>query len=194
MSRRPFRLSALLLLSAVMLAVVPAANATCTAGAKQVFSQFGDANYYSLLPNGGFESGKASWTAVGGAAVVAGNETFALSGKGANSLSLPAGASATSVAFCIAADTPLARFVMRLKSGYDRLAAPRRGGRQPGAAARRPSRGRPPTWAPSPQIRLWLTNFAFLAPNGEITIQLRATATSGSWLVDDFFLDPFKKR
>jgi hypothetical protein len=176
-----------------MLVIVPAANATCTSGAKPIFSQFGDANYYLLLPNGGFESGKASWTATGGAAVVPGNETFALAGKGDNSLSLPAGASATSSTFCITADTPLARFVMRLKSGTTgslRLDAMIGSLAFPLGTVTSTSTA----WAPSPQVRIWLTNFASLARSGEITIQLRATATSGSWLVDDFFLDPFKKR
>ena len=189
---RPFRLPALLVMAAALLAIVPAADASCTSGAKQVFSQFGDLNYYSLLPNGGFESGKTSWTTTGTAAVVAGSEPFALSGKGTSSLSLPTGTSATSSAFCIASDTPLARFVMRLGSGTTgslRLDAVVGSLVLPLGTVTSNST----SWAPSPQIKLWLTNFAFLAPSGEITIRLRATATSGSWQVDDFFLDPFKK-
>jgi hypothetical protein len=176
-----------------MLAIVPAGNAACTSGAKQVFSQFGDANYYSLLANGGFESGSTSWTTAGRAAVVGGNETFSLAGGGSHSLSLPVGASATSARFCIASDTPLARFVMRVPSGTNgvlRLDAIV-DGRPPLSVGSVSARSA--NWAPSPQVKLWLTNFAFLAPTGTITIRLRVTATTGTWLVDDFFLDPFKK-
>jgi hypothetical protein len=181
-------------MAAALLVAAPAADASCVSGAKQVFSQFGDANYYSPLPNGGFESGKTSWATTGAAAVVAGNQPFALSGsgKGTSSLSLPSGSSATSSTFCITKDTPLARFVMRLRSG---TAGALRLDAVVGSLVL--SLGtvtsNSTTWAPSPQIRVWLTNFALLSPSGEVNIRLRATATSGAWQVDDFFLDPFKK-
>src|SRR5262245_33496686 len=101
-----------------LFALAPGASAAnCTAGAKQVFAPWGDANYYSLLPNGGFESGKNGWTTTGAATVVAGNEPFNLSGKGAYSMSLPVGSSATSPSFCIESKTPLMRFVSRLAAG-----------------------------------------------------------------------------
>jgi hypothetical protein len=189
---RRFRLLMIAAAAGASLMVVPAANADCTPGAKQVFAPWGDANFYSLLPNGGFESGKIFWTLTGGAAVVAGSEPFALSGKGASSLSLPLGASATSPVFCIQSNTPLMRFVSRLATGasgtlrLDAVVAgvPMSLGSISGSST---------TWAPSPQVKLWLTNFMWLAPSGSINIQFRATATAGAWMLDDVYLDPLKR-
>jgi hypothetical protein len=175
-----------------LLTVAPAASANCTPGAKQVFAPWGDANYYSLLPNGGFESGKAGWAVSGGAMVVTGNEPFNLSGKGVSALSVPLGGSATSPTFCIQSKTPLMRFVSRLAAGTSgtlRLDAVVNGlPMSLGSVA-----GSSTTWAPSRQVNMWLSNFAWLAPSGEITIQFRVTATAGSWLIDDVFLDPLKR-
>src|SRR4051794_1792968 len=114
---RNFKRIAVAAACGALLALAPAASANCTPGAKPVFASWGDANYYSLLPNGGFESGKNGWTTSGGATVVAGNEPFSLSGRGASAMSLPLGASATSPMFCIEANTPLMRFVRRLAAG-----------------------------------------------------------------------------
>jgi hypothetical protein len=189
---RNFKRIAVAAACGAFLALAPAASANCTPGAKPVFASWGDANYYSLLPNGGFESGKNGWTTSGGATVVAGNEPFSLSGRGASAMSLPLGASATSPMFCIEANTPLMRFVRRLAAGSSgtlRLDAILNGvpmslGSISGSST---------TWAPSPQVNLWLANYARLAPSGQICIQFRVTATAGSWLIDDVYLDPLKR-
>lgn len=175
------------------LAMAPAAGAMqCAPGAQQVFAQFGDASYYTLLPNGGFESGKTAWTTTGSATVAVGNEPFNLSGKGASSLTLPAGASATSPVFCIQAKTPTMRFVRRLAAGaggtlrLDAVVAgvPLSLGTISGTST---------AWAPSPVVNLWLSSFTVLAPQGALDIQFRVTAISGTWQIDDVFLDPLKR-
>lgn len=187
------RIIAFLAALAAVLGVVPASQAACTAGGSQVFSRWGDLNYYSLLPNGGFESGKNQWTLAGTASVASGNESFELAGDGSWSLSLPAGSSALSPSFCIESATPLVRWVQRLASGttgtlaVDALVN--------GTAYRLATvTGTSTVWAPSPQVGIWLSSFSALTGTGSLTAQLRIAAASGSWRVDDVYLDPLKRR
>jgi hypothetical protein len=68
----------------------------------QPFLPLGDANYYELMSGGDFEGSLAGWTLTGGAKPIAGSEPYAATGSlGANSLSLPAGASAQSPFMCV---------------------------------------------------------------------------------------------
>src|SRR5436305_7253622 len=95
---------------------VPAANAgvlvasapSCaTEHLSQPFAGFGDSASYTPVPGGSFESGSADWTLSGGAKVVTGNETYKVGGAGdSRSLSLPAGATATSPAICVGIHEP----------------------------------------------------------------------------------------
>src|SRR3954451_22077002 len=56
----------------------------------KVFAPWHDNKGYVLSENGGFEQGDAGWTLAGGAAVVEGNETFAVGGAGDHqALALP---------------------------------------------------------------------------------------------------------
>ena len=45
----------------------------CDPSSTQAFAQWGDSALYTLLPNGSFENGSASWALSGGARVVDGN-------------------------------------------------------------------------------------------------------------------------
>jgi hypothetical protein len=68
----------------------------------KVFAQWHDNKSYVLTDNGGFESADTGWTLADGAAVTEGNETFAVGGAADHqSLTLPAGSSATSPANCV---------------------------------------------------------------------------------------------
>ena len=71
------------MLSAVAILVVPAAaQAACpTTQTTKAFQAFGDNNDYSLVPNGGFETGTSGWS-LSGAAVTAGNEPWSVRGAG----------------------------------------------------------------------------------------------------------------
>jgi hypothetical protein len=53
----------------------------CSPMATQAFASWGDQSAYTLLPNGSFENGGASWALSGGAKVVAGNEPFFLNSR-----------------------------------------------------------------------------------------------------------------
>jgi hypothetical protein len=77
------------------------------------FSQWNDPASYVPAPNGGLESGGTGWS-LSGAGVVSGNESFFLGGsRDTHSLSIQAGGSATSPAFCVEQGMPTFRFTVR---------------------------------------------------------------------------------
>src|SRR5690349_11032790 len=68
----------------------------------QPFSPWLDLSNYTLVGDGGFESGASGWSLKGGASVVSGNEPWHVRGAAdTRSLNLPSGALATSPAFCV---------------------------------------------------------------------------------------------
>jgi hypothetical protein len=71
----------------------------------------------TAAPNGGFESGTASWSLSGGS-VVSGNESYYLHATTDRyALNLPVGSVATSGFMCITKDDPSVRFVVRATGG-----------------------------------------------------------------------------
>ncbi len=121
LTRRPVRRSSRSKLAGVT-AIALLAMAVFAAGAQacsytdtqQVFSPWGDQRDYVLAPDGGFEPGGSGWSLDGGAAVVAGNESYYVnSANDSSSLSLPVGSTATSPAVCVGLDTPVFRMFAR---------------------------------------------------------------------------------
>jgi hypothetical protein len=108
----------LLVLMAILAAL--GANATpataalgiaCPSATSQPFAPWKDYAAYAYAPNGGFESGATGWSLSGGAKVVAGNSPFFTHGAGERySLSLPTGSSATSPPMCISLFSSKMRF------------------------------------------------------------------------------------
>lgn len=83
----------------------------CPSATSQAFAPWKDYAAYAYAPNGGFESGSTGWSLAGGAKVVAGNSSFFTHGAGERySLSLPAGSSATSPPMCISLFSSKMRF------------------------------------------------------------------------------------
>lgn len=163
--------------------------------ASQPFAQFGDTNYYTPVPGGSFEAGTASWK-LKGASVVSGNESFNVQG-GSQSLSLPAGSSATSPAICTGNNYPSARvYVRNTGSSSSRLQV---------WATYPPILGLLPlkvslgyitgsgTWEPSKTLQMgFLLNTLGSVNLGETTVSFTfAPADStGHWSIDDLYLDP----
>lgn len=182
-----------------VLAPAGAADAATTSCAgeslQQVFAAWGDPSWYFLAPDGGFEGGAAGWSLTGGARVVRSTDPFGLGGTGdRRSLALPKGASATSAPFCIRRDSRIVRWVQR---------GTRRGALAVEVvhletAARTPGRmldvlrGRN-EWEPSPQVKipLWGTG---AEGHGFAIVALKLTALTGTWSVDDLFVDPRQRR
>jgi hypothetical protein len=80
----------------------------------QPFQPWFDYSSYAAVPGGAFESGQASWSLSGGAAVTPGNESYHVnSPTDSSSLSLPDGSSATSPSMCVGINDPTVRLMAR---------------------------------------------------------------------------------
>lgn len=184
---------------AVMATVAATAQACDYRGAEQVFRPWGDNHFYVLAPDGGFENGGTGWSLSGGAATVAGNESFYLNDAAdQRSLSLPAGSSAVSPPICMSIDTPIFRLLarntgnpsagLRVEATYKLLGLVRTktvstvyGGEE---------------WAPSQQMSTVLTLSTIVGTLIPSAIQIRITpvGSGGNWQVDDVYIDPFSRR
>jgi hypothetical protein len=166
------------------------------------FMRFLDPLPYVLAPDGGFEAGAAGWQLSGGARVVLGNEPFALSGPGTKSLQIPAGGSATSPPMCVGLVLPIVRFVATggtLLSTLKVEAVWKDGaGRERSLELLPFVLGGTRSWVPTlPLLQLGGVLDA-LTLNGLTTeMSFRFTPRaglfgSGTWKIDDVYVDPWK--
>lgn len=193
------RVNLVLAAAAATLLAVPAANAGLIGSVTQTalptcgstghpFAQFGDANAYYGFANNGFESGSNGWTLSGGASVGRGNEPWLVNGAGSHSLNLPAGASATSPSFCINLLDPAIRAFARGTTGGDlniQVIFHGATGNLTGllnVADLTGTNG----WAPTSRV-----SSSLALPLLTVSAQIRVTAASGTWQVDDAFVDPY---
>jgi hypothetical protein len=153
------------------------------------FQGFNDYNAYFKFSNNGFESGANGWALAGGATVGFGNEPWYVNGWGARSLVLPAGASATSPSFCINLLDPAVRMFARGTAGSGLTIQVLFHGLTGNLTGILNYDGETGTgsWeatnrAPSLLALPLLTTSA----------QIRVTANTGTWQIDDAFVDPFK--
>jgi hypothetical protein len=152
------------------------------------FQQFGDKHSYYAFSNNGFESGTNGWALSGGAYVGSGNEPWYTNGWGNRSLTLPPGASATSPSFCINLFDPTVRMFTRGSRGGDlRMQVVFRGltGNITGIFNYADEDGSG-AWSPSDQV-----SSSLALPLLTSSAQIRVTAESGTWQVDDAFVDPW---
>jgi hypothetical protein len=193
-----FGLAALVVLAAISLAI-PAANASllglgndCGA-ASQPFAQFGDYRSYTFGANGGLENGSTGWS-LGGASIVRGNETYykhSLSDR--SSLALPTGSTALTPKLCMGTTSTVVRFFVRSSTGgslHVQVVLKNVLGQVIGILDWATiSAGS--SWAPGPAI---LNLDSLLGLVGVSSIQLKFTAQSGSFQVDDIYVDPWASR
>lgn len=160
-------------------------------GNLQPFAQFGDGNSYFAFANNGFENGMTGWKA-SGASVVSGNEPWAVNGGGASSLSIAPGGTVASPLVCAALNAPDWRMFARSNGANGSLRAQivfygllgnitgilNLTNFGPSGYA---------SWAPSQDVPSGLA-----LPLATVAAQLRLTNTgsSGTWQVDDVFVDP----
>lgn len=207
-TRRGRGLVAMMLLGCFLLLAAPAAGADeagapapCAAPAwKHPFTPWNDSGRYTLAPGADMESGTQDWSLSGGAAIVSGNEPFHVGGiTDAHSLSVPAGASATSPVVCVAKDYPFFRFFARnagnaramlhvevLYLGADgRLAA----------ASVASLKHRSPLWQATPRIstNVGLTGSTSTADVVPVAFRFTADRAGGDWSVDDVYVDPWSR-
>jgi hypothetical protein len=157
----------------------------------QPFLAWGDANQYELVPGGNFAGSLAGWTLGGGAQRVSGGEPYDVDGEvGADSLSLPAGASAQSPFTCVNASYPSFRLFARnegllstvavqvvYETALGQVSLPL------GAVALSPQ------WQPTlPMLTGSVLGGALSGGTGEVA--LRFTSVTGGSRIDDVFIDP----
>ena len=172
----------------------------CPSATSQAFAPWKDYAAYAYAPNGGFESGSTGWSLAGGAKVVAGNSSFYTHGAGERySLSLPAGSSATSPPMCISLFSSKMRFFAanagssssKLKvqviygggvGGLLSFVTTTLGVSDFGYATAGQA------WQPSSSIGMLSGTLPLLTQY--VQFRFVPADSSGSWLMDDVYLDP----
>ena len=182
--------------AAAAFVAVPAGNAALScSGTGYPFAQFNDGNSYFGFANNGFENGSAGWK-LSNAGVGAGNEPWYVNGSGSSSLSIAPGGTASSPLVCAALDAPHWRMFAKANDVNGPLNAQivfygllgnitgilNFTSFDPSGYA---------SWEPSSDVPSGLA-----LPLLTVAAQLRltSTATSGTWQVDDVFVDPWASR
>jgi len=203
LSARRVRIAAVAVLAGAALgAVAPGADAGLLPGsgcnyppATHPFAPWNDGASYSLMQGGSFENGAQGWTLAGGAAVVAGNESFHTAGSAdSHSLSIPAASVAVTPPFCVNLTRPTFRFFvansgssssrLRVKVVFRSLLGIL--GILDGGTISAGS-----SWQPSPVLLATLN-----APLGSNSVQFTFVPSdlAGSWRIDDVYVDPWVDR
>lgn len=185
------------------LAAPAGALAACPAvPTTRAFVGFGDLAHYSLIPDGGLESGGDGWT-LDDAAVQPGNESFYLrSLADRHAVQVDPGGQAISPAFCVGVEHPTFRFVMRQAGGEDEpdlgvyIRFVREDGTMKDQKIQTVSGSANHGWRPSPVFDLY-GKLGFSQSSATTTARVLLAVedeAGGSWQVDDVFVDPYKKR
>jgi hypothetical protein len=163
------------------------------------FGSWGDGAAYTPVPGGAFESGQQGWTLSGGAKLVSGNEPYKVSSSAdARSLSIPSGGVATSPAMCVGLSEPTIRWFQKSSSLLGLTGA------MTVSVLTETSLGvvvETPvgagllsnSWTPS-LTGLIVTNLLPLLPDSKTAVAFRFRAVTGTWTVDDVYVDPFRSR
>ncbi|MDQ1475454.1 MAG: hypothetical protein QOE62_683 [Actinomycetota bacterium] len=213
--RSNFRLRRIVVVLAVVMALAGAALTATTSPASAlplvpncgarasspVFAPWGDSNPYFPVANSGFESGSSEWKLTDAAAVEPGNESFNVADPtDAHSLAIPAGGQATSPTTCVAMGENTVRLFVK-SSGTGPSSLHIQAFVQNALTGIVLSRGFDVSANDGTQE--WSPTAAFGVPNllgGAVGVQ-RLTlvfttrgASTGSWSIDDVYVDPFKLR
>jgi hypothetical protein len=156
------------------------------------FTTWGDSSSYCAFPNLGFESGAAGWTLSGNASVIGANEPWHESGPGTHALQLGPGASALSSPLPVNLLDPYLRFFARSvgANGSLHVQVYFRGltGNLTGLlifGSLSPSGYA--SWQPTSKV---LSALALPLLTATAQVQITSQAKSGTWQVDDVYLDP----
>ena len=180
--------------------LVSSAESCATQQFSNPFSRWGDNAAYTPVPGGAFESGQKAWTLSGGATVVAGNEPFKVrSAADASSLSIPQGGVATSPAMCVGLSEPTIRWFQKQSNSLLGLT-----GSMTVSVLTETSLGgvvETPvgagllgtSWSPS-LTGVIVTNLLPLLPDSKTAVAFRFRAVTGTWNVDDVYVDPYQRR
>jgi hypothetical protein len=170
-----------------LLGLLPSCGAT-----SHPFTPWGDSGAYCAFPNLGFESGSNGWTLNGNASIAAANEPWHESGAGTHALQLGPGATALSSPLPVSLLDPWLRFFARSNGANGSLHVQvlfrgltgnltgllNFGTLSPGGYS---------SWQPTQRV---LSTLALPLLTSTAQVELTSQAKSGSWQVDDVYLDP----
>jgi hypothetical protein len=156
------------------------------------FTRWGDPDAYCAFPNLGFENGATGWTLFGNASIVNANEPWHVSGPGTHALQLGRGGSALSSPLPVSLIDPWIRFFADSvgANGQLHVQVIFRGilGNLTGLVnVGNLSPSGYTSWQPTQRISSALALPLFTT---SAQVLLTSQSTSGSWRVDDVYLDP----
>jgi hypothetical protein len=159
------------------------------------FAQFGDNSTYFGFSDNGFESGAGGWS-LSRSSVVSGNEPWDVNGSGSHSLSIGPGGAASSPRVCAALLAPDWRMFAKSDGANGSLQARivfyGLLGNVTGILNLTSfGSGGYGNWQPSGDITSLL---ALPIATVSAQLQLTNTGSSGTWQVDDVFVDPWGNR
>lgn len=203
-SRRGATLAIALVAVLSALTVAPAAQAgplvasanNCAANSlEQPFTRWLDPNNYFLAPNGGFESGASHWS-LDGASVVDGNEPYYVHGADeSRSLSIPAGAGATSDTSCVGLNEPTVRLFVKSSSPsllsklkVEVLYEDATGTVRSATIGSIPALGAT-SWTPHVPMTIVANLLALVGDKTPVQFRFTAQGSAG-WQIDDLYVDP----
>ena len=158
----------------------------------QVFMPWADVASYTLQPGGDFEPGSPKWDLTGGADGAAVNEPWDVTdARDGHSLALSSGSSATSPTICVGIEHPDIRFFARASSSLavlnvEVLFEDASGNVQTLSIGSVTGNS---GWAPTTPMPI-VANLLPVLPGSMTAVAFRVTAASGSWKIDDFYVDP----
>jgi hypothetical protein len=177
-----------LVIAAFAAAPAAASAEDCEYGpTSQAFAPFGDRADYYLAPGGDFES--LTWSSWGRPSLVFEANPYSLAG-GVRSLRLDDGEGVRSPLLCVSRDTPHLRFLAKGDDGQlDVEVRVYRNGRVKDSSSGSVSPSRHRWWAPSRNIDLKAESLRS-GEVGEVTVSFRS---QGDWLIDDVYVDPYRR-
>jgi hypothetical protein len=157
------------------------------------FARWQDAQLYTLVPGGTFETAGA-WALDGGAALVGGNEPWFVHAAGdKQALLLVPGASATSKPMCVSLKHPTIRmFVRNLgpRFSFFRMQAIYKDASGALRTVEFAKLAATPRWSPSPAIPYLVNVDVPLDGSGTTAVEFRFVGLSGVTMIDDVYVDP----
>jgi hypothetical protein len=151
----------------------------------KAFAQFGDTNDYYLAPGGAFET--LSWEHIGAVDLSIDNDPFELA-PGILSARLDSGES-ISTRFCVDRTMPHLRFVAKRRWGQLDITVQTVYGGSSNSSSGNLDNAAHEHWGPTANIPLKTADIP-VGESGTATITFRS---SGTWRVDNVFVDPFRR-
>jgi hypothetical protein len=167
---------------------------SCSAPTSKPFATFGDYADYKVVPGGSFEVGDAPWE-LERAGIVSGNESYYVrSRRDKRSLKLAPGSSATSPPVCVGLEHPNMRLFVRSTGLLPAMTVEVLVKKEAGEVVSLPIGAGllSNSWRPSDKYPI-VANLLTLVPDAYTPVRFRFRAVTGTWYIDDVYVDPMRR-